>query len=53
MHILWVNYIHVIPERFGMISGMSQKSEFKIELFRKLQVARGSIDHMKIGAIFA
>ena len=22
-HKLWVNYIHVIPQRFGMISGMS------------------------------
>jgi len=53
IHILWVNYIHVIPQRFGMISGMSQKPRFKIELFLKLQVARGLINHMKIGTIFA
>jgi len=52
MHTLWVNYIHVIPGCFGMISGMSQEADFKIELFRKYQVARRSIDHMKIEAKF-
>lgn len=38
MHMVWVNYTHVIPQLFGIFAGMSQPFKFKWPLDDKFQV---------------